>query len=95
VVQVQGGLIMPVNKADALEAILLAMLNRLDTAEEDENGNVDEATQEDIDGITSLADGDALDSLVEDLNQPLPPAESPTGDNLNTLMEWLGEERTS
>jgi hypothetical protein len=39
---------------------------------------VDEATQEDIDGITSLADGDALDGLVEDLNQPLLPAESPT-----------------
>lgn len=82
---------MPVNKADALEAILLAMLDRLDTAEEDEDGNVDEATQEEIDSITSMADGDALDSLIEDLNQPLPPAEVPTSDNLNTLMEWLGE----
>lgn len=83
---------MPVSKADALEAILLAMLNRLDTAEEDENGNVDETTQEEIDSITSLAEGDSLDSLVEDLNQPLLPTESPTSDNLNTLMEWLGED---
>jgi hypothetical protein len=82
---------MPVNKADALEAILLAMLDRLDTSGEDENGNVDEATQEEIDSITSLVDGDALDSLVEDLNQPLLPAEAPTSDNLNTLMEWLEE----
>jgi hypothetical protein len=82
---------MPVNKADALEAILLAMLNRLDTSGEDEDGNVDEATQEDIDSITSMADGDSLDSLVEDLNQPPPPTEAPTSDNLNTLMEWLGE----
>jgi DNA replicative helicase MCM subunit Mcm2 (Cdc46/Mcm family) len=85
---------MPVNKADALEAILLAMLARLDMAEEDENGNVDEATQEEIDSITSLADESTLDSLVEDLNQPLP-TETPAGDNLNTLMDWLGEERTS
>jgi DNA replicative helicase MCM subunit Mcm2 (Cdc46/Mcm family) len=82
---------MSVNKADALEAILLAMLDRLDTAEEDENGNVDEATQEEIDSITSLAKGDALDGLVEDLNQSLPPTEAPTSDNLNTLMEWLEE----
>jgi DNA replicative helicase MCM subunit Mcm2 (Cdc46/Mcm family) len=82
---------MPVNKADALEAILLAMLARLDMAEEDENGNVDEATQEEIDSITSLADEDALDGLVEDLNQPLP-AEAPTTGSLNTLMEWLGED---
>jgi hypothetical protein len=86
---------MPVDKADALEAILLAMLDRLDTAEEDENGNVGEATQEDIDSITSLAEGDSLDGLIEDLNQPPPPTETPTSDNLNTLMEWLGEERTS
>lgn len=83
---------MPVTKADALEAILLAMLARLDTSGEDEDGNVDEATQEEIDSITSMADGDSLDSLVEDLNQPLPPMEVPPArDNLNTLMEWLGE----
>jgi hypothetical protein len=84
---------MPVNKADALEAILLAMLTRLDTAEEDENGNVDETTQEDIDSITSLADDTSLDGLVDDLNQPLPPTEAPTNDNLNTLMDWLGEDQ--
>jgi hypothetical protein len=45
------------------------------------------------DSITSLADDTSLDGLVDDLNQPLPPTEAPTNDNLNTLMDWLGEDQ--
>jgi hypothetical protein len=65
---------MPVTRTDALEAILMAMLDRLGTATGDASGNVDEATQEDVDTIAALADGPVLGSLVEDLNRLAPAA---------------------
>jgi hypothetical protein len=65
---------MPVTRTDALEAILLAMLDHLGTSSGDASGKVDEATQEDVDTIAALAEGPALDSLVEDLNRLAPTA---------------------
>jgi hypothetical protein len=59
---------MPVSEEDAREAILLAILDRLEQAEPDADGNVDEATQEDVDAIAALADEEQLPGLLAELN---------------------------
>lgn len=59
---------MPVSREDALTAVLQAILGRLEQAVPDAAGNVDEATQADVDDIAALADEEHLPGLLAELN---------------------------